>query len=82
MSNEGLQKELDFYKAHQKELVEKYEGKFLVIRNQKVEGEYGSEIDAYTEAQKRFELGTFLIQQCLPGENSFTQTFHTRAIFK
>ena len=81
MINEYLQKQLDYFKSHQDELVKKYEGKFLVIRNQKIEGVYGTEIEAYIDTKKKFELGTFLIQQCLPGQESYTQTFHSRVAF-
>ena len=80
MANNNLQKEFEYFKANQKELVEKYKGKFLVIKDQVVQGFYNTEIEAYKEAQKRFELGTFLIQQCLPGEESYTQTFHSRVV--
>jgi hypothetical protein len=76
-----LQKELEYFKSHQEELVQKYLGKFLVIKNQKVQGVYDTEMDAYTDAKKNFELGTFLIQHCLPGEESYTQTFHSRVAF-
>jgi len=81
MTDGLLQKELVFFKKNQKELVQKYEGKFLVIKDQVVKGAYGSEMDAYTDAKKKFELGSFLIQQALPGEESYTQTFHTRVTF-
>ena len=80
MSN-NLQKELEYFKAHQDELVKQYEGKFLIIKDQKVEGVYDTEIEAYTEAQKRFELGTFMIQQCIAGKESYTQSFHSRVSF-
>lgn len=80
MVNENLKRELDYFKENQAELVKKYKGKFLVIKDQKVQGVYDSEIDAYTNAKKKFELGTFLIQQCLPGQESYTQTLHSRAI--
>ncbi len=75
-----LQKQLEYFKAHQDELVKKYEGKFLVIKDQEVRGVYNTEIEAYTDAKKKFELGTFLIQQCLPGQESYTQTFHSRVM--
>ena len=81
MSSTNLQKELDYFKRHQTELVAKYSGKFLVVKDEKVQGIYGSEIDAYTDAKVKFELGTFLIQECLPGEESYTQMFHSRAVF-
>ena len=80
MSN-NLQKELEFFKAHQDELVKQYEGKFLIIKDQKVEGVYDTEIEAYTEAQKKFELGTFMIQQCIAGKECYTQSFHSRVSF-
>lgn len=76
-----LKQEFEYYLAHQNELVEKYNGKFIVIKNQTVVGVYDSEIEAYTESVKTMELGTFLIQECLPGEESYTQTFRTRVIF-
>lgn len=82
MTSGLLQRELEHFKTHQKELVKKYEGKFLVIKNQQVQGIYDTEMDAYTEAQKRFELGTFLIQKCESGQESYTQTFHSRVAFR
>jgi Family of unknown function (DUF5678) len=81
MTDIKLERELDYFKSNQKELVHKYEGKFLVIKDQEVYGAYNTEMEAYTEAKKKFTLGTFLIQQCLPGRESYTQTFHSRAVF-
>ena len=77
----NLEKELQYFKDHQPELVEKYENKFLVIKDQKVVGAYDTEIKAYSESQKKFELGSFLIQQCLPGIGIFSQTYHSQAVF-
>lgn len=76
-----LEKEFKYYVSHQKELVEKYNGKFLVIIGEEVVSVYDSFEDAIKQSQKKYQLGIFLIQQCLPGEDSYTQTFHTRAIF-
>ncbi len=76
----SLQQELDFFKKNQKDLVQKYEGKFLVIKDRKVQGVYDSEMEAYTDAQKQFQLGTFLIQESSPGQESYTQTFHSRVV--
>lgn len=76
-----LEKEFNYYLSHQKELVEKYNGKFLVIIKEEIVGYYDSFEDALAESQKKFELGKFLIQRCVSGEESYTQTFHTRAIF-
>jgi hypothetical protein len=76
-----LEQEFKYYLANQKELVEKYNGKFLVIIGEEVVSSYDSYEDALFDSQKKYEIGKFLIQQCLPGEDSYTQTFHTRAIF-
>lgn len=77
----SLEQEFEFYKQNQKNLLNSYEGKFLVVKDLEVKGAYGSQIEAYEEGKKQFELGTFLIQQCLPGEDSYTQTYHSRVIF-
>jgi len=76
-----LDQEFQYYIDHQEELVNKYNGKVLVIIGENVAGVYNTEIEAYLDCIKKHELGTFLIQQCSPGKESYTQTFHTRAIF-
>jgi len=76
--NNVLEQEFDYYLKNQTELVKQYEGKFIVIKDQKVVGVFDSELEAYTEMQKTEDLGTFLIQQCTPGKESYTQTFHSR----
>jgi len=76
----SLEKELQFFKENQALLLEKYNGKILVIKDKKVVGVYDSEIDAYSESKDKFELGTFLIQKCIPGEESFTQTYFSRYV--
>lgn len=73
-----LKKEFEYFLEHQKELADKYEGKFIVIKNQKILGVYDSEIEAVTKTSKEEELGTFLVQKCEHGDASFTQTFHSR----
>ena len=77
-----LEKEFDFYKAHQDALVQKYDGKFLAIVGDKVVGVYDSELAAYTATKKNYAAGTFLIQHCTPGKESYTQTYHSRVAFR
>ena len=76
-----LEQELKYYIDHQAELVAKYNGKFLVIKDQAVVGVFDSIEVAYFQSIEKFEPGSFLIQECAPGEDSYTQTFHSRAIF-
>lgn len=80
MSNDKLKAQLEFYKNNLDSLVREYEGKFLIIANLEVQGAYDSELEAYSVASKLFEMGSFLIQRCESGEQSYTQTFHSRVI--
>ena len=73
-----LEKEFEYYKSHQDELVQKFGGKYIVIIGEEVVGAYDTAIDAYTNAQKEHELGSFLLQHCLPGVENYTRTFYSR----
>ncbi len=75
-----LEKEFKYYLDNQAELLKKYEGRYIVIKNQKVIGDYGSDIDALTETRKDHEVGSFLIQKCTPGKDDYTETYHSRVI--
>jgi len=57
-----LEKEFKYFVDHQSDLVEKYNNKFIVIKDQAVIGSYDSHADAYNETLKTEKLGTFLIQ--------------------
>lgn len=76
-----LKEDFEFYLNNQAELVKKYNGKYLAIKDKKVIGVYASEFEAVTQTQKNYELGTFLIQKCTPGSDSVTSTFHSRFSF-
>ncbi len=75
-----LEKEFYYYVTNQADLVKKYNNKFIVIKNEQVIGAYDSLSDAYSESIKSNELGTFLIQHCFPGKDSYSQTFHSRVL--
>jgi len=76
-----LDKEFKYYINNQPKLVEKYNGKYIVIIGNDVVGAYDNEIQAYIESMKKYSIGTFLIQLCKPGKDSYTQAFHSSAIF-
>ena len=80
MANQ-LEKEFQYYKDHQKELVEKYDGKVIVIKNCKVIGTYDSDEQAFVEISKTHKVGTFLIQKCEAGKQAYTEIFHSRVSF-
>ena len=75
------EKDFKFYLEHQDEMVEKYDGKFIVIKDGIVLGDYDDELNAVTETRKAHELGTFLVQRVSPGSAAYSQTFHSRVVF-
>ena len=78
---QGLKDEFEYYLAHQSELARKYEGKYIVIKGQKVLGDYEKQLDAIEKTAVEHELGTFLVQECDPDPESTIQTFHLRTYF-
>ena len=76
-----LGKEFKYYIDNQTELLKKYNGRIVVIKEEQVVGDYDNYEDALFDSAKKFELGTFLIQECTEGEDAYTQTFHSRVIF-
>ena len=78
---EQLKKEFEYYLAHQSELVEKYNGKFIVIKDCQIIGAYDSELEAIQKTSEQHELGTFLVQRCEPGDASYTQSYPSRVLF-
>ncbi len=76
-----LKDEFQYYLDHQDEIVAAHDGKFVVIKDHTVVGVYDSELEAVTEAQKVYELGTFLVQHVSHGKAAYTQTFHSRVVF-
>lgn len=76
-----LDQELKYFIKNQKKFLEKYRGKFLVIKYNKILGVYDNELEAYTITKKTEEAGTFLIQHCVPGKEAYTHSFHSRVYF-
>lgn len=75
-----LHKEFEYYLTNQKELIQKYEGHFIVIKDEKVIGSYASRIEAYNETKKHHKLGTFIIQLCEADKNAYSHTFHSLSV--
>jgi len=76
-----LKKEFEYYLANQAQLVAKYNGRFVVIKGERVIGDYSDLPTAVSETTKQHELGTFLVQRVEPGERAYTQTFTSRVAF-
>ena len=77
-----LKDEFEFYLAHQEEFVKQYNGMVIVLKDHKVLGVYRDKPAAIREAmQLGHALGTFLVQFVSPGDEAYTQTFHSRVSF-
>lgn len=72
----NLQAEYKYYLDHKAEFLAKYEGKFIVLKHQKVLGVYSSDLEAIKETTKKEELGTFIVQHVTNNENQVR--FHSR----
>jgi hypothetical protein len=75
-----LEKEFQFFKEHQNELVKKHLGKILAIVGDRVLGAYASYAEAYTETVKTHKPGTFMLQECIPGPEAYTVTITSNLI--
>jgi hypothetical protein len=72
--------ELSYFIEHQDELVALYQGKVLVIRGREIAGVYDSPLQAYLEARRRFDAGTYMIQPCVPGPRAYTVTINSSVV--
>ena len=67
-----LKKEFDFYRANQDEIVAKYDGKVIAIKDGVVLGAFADDLEAVTVVKKQHLLGTFLVQRVSAGEEAYT----------
>lgn len=73
-----LNKEFQYYRNNQDALVAQYNGRFLTIVGDKVIGDYSSYLEAYVKTKATRQPGTFLIQECTPGNQAYTVNYHNR----
>ena len=62
----ALEQETKWFEEQRSDLVNRYFGKFLVIKDQKVQGSYDSAQSAYEAAIRTNAPDGFLIKQALP----------------
>jgi hypothetical protein len=74
---DALKKNLDWYIAHQQELAEKYNGKVLLIVDQKLINAFNDYADAFNAAAKSYAPGTFTLQPCSPEAESYTMMLYS-----
>lgn len=79
--NDSLDRAFEFYLENQSELVEKFDGKFIVIKDDEIVGVYDNEIDAVTASTTKYPKGSFLVQHVTQGNDEYTEVFHSRVAF-
>ena len=75
-----LDREFEFYQKNKESILSKYENRFVVILNDQIIGIYDDRIEAIDETIKTHELGTFLVQHAVRGDDE--AFFHSRVFFK
>jgi hypothetical protein len=73
----SLKGNLDWYIANQKDLAAKYDGKTLLIVDQKLINVFDDIGTAYIEASKTYPPGTFTLQPCSLDADSYTLTLYS-----
>jgi hypothetical protein len=58
-------KEYLWYEAHEEELINRYFGRYIIIKEGQVIGDYGSRKLARQQAVKLHKPGTFIIHHCI-----------------
>jgi len=75
-----FKKELDYFIKEQDNLVKRYNGKTLAIKNHSIIGVFENAAQAFIEASKAHKPGTFMIQHCIPGPDAYTVTISSHNI--
>jgi len=79
--NPSLKKEFNFFINNLPELLKKYQGKYIVIKNEQILGAYESFEQAILATRETEKIGTFLVQKCEANKDSYTATYHSRVSF-
>ena len=72
------EKDFRYYLSHQNELVGQYDGKYIVLVDNKVVGSYEDYADAVYSSLEKYQPGTFMVQLCTPGESAYTARYYNR----
>lgn len=70
----NMSADFDYYVKHQSELVDKYDGKYIVIVNQKVVGDFDTMDEAVDDARKKYQPGEFFVHLVGEGKDNYTTT--------
>ena len=75
-----MKSQLDHYKECQQELLKKYEGQIVAVKDGEVLGVFPTKTDALEETSKNHSPGSFLIIKCTKGDEEYTRRFRSRVL--
>ncbi len=75
-----LNKEYKYFKDNLDTLLKEYEGKFLVIKDESVIASFDNYNEALEFALSKFEVGQFLIQECVEKDLTTAQFFNSYVV--
>ena len=78
--NEALRKEFKDYLAHQGDIVAKYDGRVIALRDGMLLGDFDSAGAAMLALKGSYPLGTYLIQRVSPGDKDTTVSIYSLAV--
>ena len=65
---EMLEKELEVYQANKAQLVEQFEGRFVLVKDDQIVDVFETRLDAIRQGYKRFGNTPFLVKQIVDVE--------------
>lgn len=77
----GLNDEFEYYLENRTALAEKYDGRYIVVKNCNAIGDYDARRVAIETTMKTHTSGAFLVQKCSSDPDSIKQRFLSRAYF-
>ena len=72
--------EYEYFINNKTRILKEYSGKFVVIKNEKIQAAFTSKPEALKYASTEFEMGTFIIQHAID-EKPIVQGFFARVSF-
>ncbi len=78
VGNASIKAAFRFYLDHQAELVAKYDGKVIAIKDGRILGAYDDHLQALRATSREHDPGTFLLQLVSEGTEAYTATFRSR----
>ena len=77
-----MTQDFHWYLEHQREMVERYNGRVIAIQDGIVLGDYRDYREAIVETERSHEPETFIIQLVTPGEEAYTATIYSPAMLQ